>query len=354
MGKLIYSFIIPVYRCEKYLDECITSIQRQKLKDNYEIILVDDGSLDESSKRCDYYDKKYQNIHAFHKKNGGASSARNYGIEQAQGKYVLFVDGDDTLEECLITLFEKNELREDAIYIYGMSFDYYVKDNLKRTEVYSYTDEERMEIEQLMKKFDILFQNNSLSSACNKVFSREIITKYQLCFDEKMNLYEDFDFVIRYLKYVKEIFFNKEGLYHYRLQVNNSHLKDRISDLRLLMTNLEKIGHSIEELEISCRKPNTAMNTYKKLYLQLMYLHLLYTSDIDESIQIIWDEIEKRKLLNCIMIKEEIGLNEAVLLKFIIENNKSQLKKWIKKKRLDLKIKKLFRPLVNSIRKEIK
>ena len=90
----VLSIIVPVYNVEKYLKTCINSLLEQKL-DAYEIILVDDGSTDSSGGICDEYAKKHEKIQVIHKKNGGLSSARNTGIENAVGKYIGFVDSDD-------------------------------------------------------------------------------------------------------------------------------------------------------------------------------------------------------------------------------------------------------------------
>ena len=90
----VLSIIVPVYNVEKYLKTCINSLLEQKL-DAYEIILVDDGSTDSSGGICDEYVKKHEKIQVIHKKNGGLSSARNTGIENAVGKYIGFVDSDD-------------------------------------------------------------------------------------------------------------------------------------------------------------------------------------------------------------------------------------------------------------------
>ncbi len=88
------SIIVPVYNVEKYLKECIESILSQTYK-NIEIILIDDGSTDNSGKICDEYLKKDSRVKVIHKENGGLSDARNTGIEIASGKYIGFVDSDD-------------------------------------------------------------------------------------------------------------------------------------------------------------------------------------------------------------------------------------------------------------------
>lgn len=102
--KFEYSFIIPVYNAEKYVAECIESILRQGKK--CELILVDDGSTDTSGQICDMYEKQYSRIQTFHTENKGPSWARNYGLEKANGKYVIFVDSDDYINDNLIKNLE--------------------------------------------------------------------------------------------------------------------------------------------------------------------------------------------------------------------------------------------------------
>mgnify|MGYP003399346240 CR=1 FL=1 len=88
------SLIIPAYNVEKYLKACLDSVINQIL-DDLEIILVDDGSKDDSPKICDEYSEKYSFINVIHQKNGGLSSTRNTGIANAKGSYIVFMDSDD-------------------------------------------------------------------------------------------------------------------------------------------------------------------------------------------------------------------------------------------------------------------
>ena len=96
MNELI-SVIVPIYNVEKYLERCLDSIIKQTYK-NLDIILVDDGSIDNSTKICDEYVKKDSRIKVIHKENGGLSDARNVGIDNSDGKYICFIDSDDYIE----------------------------------------------------------------------------------------------------------------------------------------------------------------------------------------------------------------------------------------------------------------
>ncbi len=104
--KPLFSVILPVYNVKDYLNACVDSIINQTFKD-FEIILVDDGSSDGSGKICDNYSSKYENIITFHKPNGGQSSARNKGVELANGKFFIFVDSDDYIDLNTLNMFKE-------------------------------------------------------------------------------------------------------------------------------------------------------------------------------------------------------------------------------------------------------
>ena len=94
----LVSVVVPVYNIKDYIEKCLKSIVSQSY-DNLEIVVVDDGSTDESGKLCDEFAKKDKRVRVFHKKNGGLSDARNFGIKKSQGEIVALVDGDDYVEK---------------------------------------------------------------------------------------------------------------------------------------------------------------------------------------------------------------------------------------------------------------
>lgn len=104
------SVIVPVYNVEKYLNRCIDSILNQTFRD-FELILVDDGSTDQSGRICDEYKEKDNRIVVIHKTNGGLSDARNYGIDRAKGEYITFIDSDDWIKERYIEVLYNNAVK---------------------------------------------------------------------------------------------------------------------------------------------------------------------------------------------------------------------------------------------------
>ena len=115
MDKL--SIVIPVYNVQNYIDDCVESIVEQNVN-NVEIILVDDGSTDQSGEKCDLWKEQYSFIRVVHKENGGLSSARNAGIENAIGDYILFVDSDDKVEDGSLEAITQCILESHADYLF--------------------------------------------------------------------------------------------------------------------------------------------------------------------------------------------------------------------------------------------
>ena len=109
----LISIIVPVYNAEKTLNRCVSSILSQTFQD-WELLLIDDGSTDRSGKLCDEYAAKDQRIKVFHKKNGGVSSARNIGLDHAKGQWVTFVDCDDWIVDSALDI-DYDETNEDLL-----------------------------------------------------------------------------------------------------------------------------------------------------------------------------------------------------------------------------------------------
>ena len=151
---MLISIIVPVYNMEEYLHECVDSILSQTFKD-YEIVLVDDGSVDTSPALCDQLAKEHSNIKVVHKPNGGLGSARNAGVSNAAGDYIFFVDADDFLNDanCLqrLSLHLKEREYPDLL-LFNMSYYYADSKTFQPWKPYDASITEETDNEQIIKK----------------------------------------------------------------------------------------------------------------------------------------------------------------------------------------------------------
>ena len=186
------SVIIPVYNTEQYLRRCIDSVLAQTYKD-FELLLIDDGSKDSSGAICDEYAAQDTRVRVFHKENGGVSSARNIGLDYAQGEWVTFVDADDYIEENFLKSFEGNL---DADLVVGGMIEKGPQGNLLRNIPSGYHHPPTFALEGNLTK--LAFQ-----SPCGKMYRGSLVKK--LRFDESMIIGEDHFFILRYVYIAKSI-----------------------------------------------------------------------------------------------------------------------------------------------------
>ena len=171
---MLISVIIPVYNVEDYLYYAIESLEKQTYK-NFEIILVNDGSTDDSGKLCDGYSEKHSNIRVFHKENGGLSDARNFGVQQAKGEFITFLDPDDYLEVYSLELLAGIQEMYDCDI---------VSTRVKATELYNvysknYLTEENFKNVVIMDRDVFLeeafYDKVATVSACGKLYRKSIL-----------------------------------------------------------------------------------------------------------------------------------------------------------------------------------
>lgn len=209
------SIIIPVYNKAAAISRCLDSILSQSFQD-FECILIDDGSTDDSSPICDQYAATDRRISVIHKKNGGASSARNAGIDIACGKYLLFCDADDTVpSDALKNLLAAME-SEDCQLVVG-DFNYLSVDIQKNT-LLSKKSYARSYQKIITKNIDSLYSfwcSNNMHSSCGKLYLRSIIEQHQLRFNTDLIVLEDYAFVISYLEHCQMICMIPEVVYNY-------------------------------------------------------------------------------------------------------------------------------------------
>ena len=243
-----FSFIIPVYNGCPYLSACIQSILDANIPSS-ELLLIDDGSTDGSGALCEELAHRYPSIRVFHQENAGVSAARNKGLSEASGRYILFVDGDDTLDGPLLNeILSDPFLPEADLTIYGMTFDYYHNGICYRQEPCCPPSYSLLPPSQWARLLPDLFRLNALSPVWNKVYKREIILKNQLQFNGRLFLYEDLDFVLRYLACCQNIRTVSLPVYRYRQTEAEGNLRRRLMRISSIPEYLSPIEASLRLL----------------------------------------------------------------------------------------------------------
>ena len=213
-NEILLSIICPVYNGEKVVGKMIESLESQNYKD-YELILVNDGSSDNSLKVLKEYEKKYKNIIVIDKKHSGVSDTRNTGILHAKGKYISFGDCDDWYNN---DFFEKIIPMIQVGKFELLFFNAYVIDNEKHMANFisqKYTTDCFKEENGIQKYLDGTFLHQLGSVPWNKVYLKSIIEKYQIKFDVNKKSGEDFLFNIWYVSKIKDYKFLNEKIYYY-------------------------------------------------------------------------------------------------------------------------------------------
>ena len=207
MKNDMISIIIPIYNVEKYLEKCLDSILNQTYK-NLEIILIDDGSTDNSPNICNSYCEKDKRIKIIHKNNEGVSSARNKGIELSKGKYIVFIDSDDyvsnehieVLYDCIIS----NNVDLVISNLIDISEDGIILNNEEKESFL-------MNKDQCLK--ELLSEDNFYHLCCGNIYRKDLLEKIR--FNCKYSIAEDLDFLYRYIKQISSAYFLSKNTYYY-------------------------------------------------------------------------------------------------------------------------------------------
>lgn len=238
MTNPFFSIIVPVYKVEQYLAQCVDSLLQQNF-DDYEIILVDDGSPDRCPEICDKYAAKYPQIKVLHKSNGGLSEARNKGIEIAQGEYIIFIDSDDfwisnDVLSSINKIIEKNHpdiIVSDSIKYYTSKDKYLYPD---KTCDISYNGKQKIEILKYL-----YFDHADLKiAAWQKFVKRDLIDNNIFTKDL---LSEDIDWSLKIYPKAKSIYVYDKPYYAYR-QMREGSITNKAS-----LRSFESIMHIINQ-----------------------------------------------------------------------------------------------------------
>ena len=223
MDKLV-SIILPVYGVEKYLPECVDSLLAQTYR-NLEIILVDDASPDRCGAICDDYAARDSRVRVIHKKNGGAASARNAGLDAAQGAFICFVDSDDTVEPDYVqTLLDT--LGDSDMAMSGFWFLSHKGNKPENVVPRSY------DREGFMKRF---LQDWTCSLLWNKIFRREVIGSLRM---EEGHRVDDEFFTYRVALNCQRVMATDKCLYHYRMRGSSVMQDDGIAKEQMMLDRI--------------------------------------------------------------------------------------------------------------------
>lgn len=218
MNNIEISVIVPIYRIEKYLPQCIESLLNQSFL-NFELILVDDGSPDNCPKICDDYSKKDARVKVVHKENGGLLSARKAGLKAAKGKYIAYVDGDDWVDKFYLdTLFKLAEANDADLVVTGRFREFNGKIETVKPRmvgVYNETDIKSKVLPNAI--YNGRFCEHDISTyVWNKLFKKELLSKVLYDVPNEIIMGEDAAITYAYLSISKKIVISRIPLYYYR------------------------------------------------------------------------------------------------------------------------------------------
>lgn len=302
----ILSIVVPVYNVDKYLTQCIESIILQTFSD-FQLILVNDGSTDDSANICDKFSTIDHRIEVIHKKNEGLVSARKSGLRIANGKYIGNIDGDDWIEKNMFELLvTAAELYSSDVVMCGIISDYPTysekfKKQLVQGGIYN------QKLDQLIFNkilySSVFFEFGIYPNLVNKIFLREKYMEFQLKVDNRITIGEDLACSFPYLLSSKNIVVLEDDLYHYR-RIETS------------MTNKYQVtmGPSIEYL-FNFLEDYKVIQQYLESQLPYYYLYLLSSY--------IKNELSSKNQLSCYEKNKKIkSFNKSNIMKYTNKNLK--------------------------------
>ncbi len=285
------SVVMPAYNAEENIVNSIESVINQTFK-NFELIIVDDGSKDNTLKICREYENKYPNIKVIHQKNGGEAAARNTGIKNASGKYIMFLDSDDTYKPDMVSrMFEKaeNETPDWVLCAFSTIADKKVKTiKLQNTRNLN----THKEVLQGLYPF---VEINGLINTWNKIYSRRIITENKIEFLPEFEMGVDHIFNLNYIEHCSNCGFIDEPLYNYYIQNSFLSNKYKLYEFEQRLKRLE----IVKKLYLSNNMDTSPLNWQ---YIKGAYAHFFMLFHKDCGLNFSKKTEEVRKVLKNEMV----------------------------------------------------
>lgn len=313
------SIIMPIYNKSKYLGNILDSIKRQEFKD-FECILVDDGSTDGSQLICDNYSENDDRFITIHKSNSGVSDARNVGLKKSKGKYITFIDADDSIEsDYLLKLVKDIELNNVDIVIVTMKK---IWENNSKIEYINTSLNGIYRFKKIMPNFaEIQLSTGIFGFSCGKILRRDLIGNY--LFDTSITLAEDFDFYLKLYPKVKTIYFDNNCFYGYLQETENNSTKedDKIDYFTQLKINL-RYRDFLKRMNSYTGNNKKIIDSRITSYIYFVIFHS-NRNEIDIKIKQLFELVDK----NDIIINNNNVMQNLIL--FFIKRKKSNIIKAI-------------------------
>lgn len=253
--------VVPVYNIERYLDRCITSILNQSFTD-FELILVDDGSKDKSSQICDSYALQDCRVSVIHKPNGGVSSARNRGIDEAKGNYICFVDSDDWLEPTYLQNFMDTDPGMYGVVLQSFYYDYEESNKSVPHILPEKQIEKASELEYILEYTDGV-HNGFL---WHRLFHADIIKEYGIRYPENVSFAEDGIFFLNYISHIDKYYISSKAGYHYFIRSNSLTSKGKTLPIETYCFLLENFAEPTQRI-IDQDKPDERIEQGLRRYM---------------------------------------------------------------------------------------
>ena len=312
------SVIIPVYKVEPYIRQCLNSVVNQTYT-NLEIIIIDDGSPDNCGEICDEYERKDNRIQVIHKENGGLSAARNDGLRHATGEWISFVDSDDW---CELDMYEKAIVKGEESNADIVIFSLYHETMKGQRRVHSFSSDfitsdkkiiSQMQLSALDSKYAPLSTSKEWGQGLpwDKLFKRALIVDNHLFFAENVKANEDVIFNIHAFQYAEKIAFIDLPLYHWRMNptsIGHKYTPDRVEIDREIYKELNAIGRKYNLSEEYYQAVNIKMvhntiylgarcffnkNNKKKLIQKIKSMNTILH---EEPIFTVFEKVDRKKL----------------------------------------------------------
>lgn len=310
-----FSIVVPIYKVEKYLRQCVESVLNQSFS-NFELILVDDGSPDSCPQICDEYARKDWRVRVIHKENGGLPAARNSGIRIATGDYLMHLDGDDFWDEKYLENVAPILEREPRhLYLGNSRFDYTEK-KVSKEVLFDVEGIKEKSYDEIIKLF-FTGKNKIPTAAWHNIYSLSYLKEKGLYLDENLSWSEDADNFYRCIFSTKDIGFFDYTFYYYRRDNNGAMTKNPSTKHFLSNISVAKRWfYVVRELQMSPQMKKIILSRFANSYIYLLKsISCLKDPDFDIVSKAVMNEKEMFEYVSGFLCKAIYFLTKMVGVK---------------------------------------